>query len=91
MKGHMYGQFLITRDFCQNIEYKHNQHTVKSLLVAAATIKIRSFLLRPLFKGGYNLRAATNKKFVRNLTKSAINERFLLIFTVISKSKSEQL
>ena len=48
--------------------------TVKSLFVAAATIKIGKFLaqyllskiyvlLRLLFKGGYYLRAATNKDF----------------------------
>ena len=48
--------------------------TVKSLFVAAATIKIGNFLaqnllskiwvlLRLLFKGGYYLRAATNKDF----------------------------
>ena len=48
--------------------------TVKSLFVAAATIEIDEFLaqnllsknyvlLRLLFKGGYYLRAATNKDF----------------------------
>ena len=48
--------------------------TVKSLFVAAATIGFdeifrqnllskNCFLLRPLFKGGYYLRAATNKDF----------------------------
>ena len=48
------------------------QYTVKSLFVAAATIEIDEFLaqnllsknyvlLRLLFKGGYYLRAATNK------------------------------
>ena len=51
-----------------------NEYTVKSLFVAAATIEIGkflaqnllskiSFLLRLLFKGGYYLRAATNKDF----------------------------
>ena len=49
-------------------------NTVKSLFVAAATIEIDDFLaqnllsknyvlLRLLFKGGYYLRAATNKDF----------------------------
>ena len=32
---------------------KVRQNTVKSLLVAAATILCGGFLLRPLFKGGY--------------------------------------
>ena len=36
--------------------------TVKSLLVAAATINFRGFLLRPQFKGGDYLRAATIRK-----------------------------
>ena len=54
-----------------------NQYTVKSLFVAAATIGFdlifrqnllskNCFLLRPLFKGGYYLRAATNKDFTVN-------------------------
>ena len=49
-------------------------NTVKSLFVAAATIDFDEILvqillskncvlLRPLFKGGYYLRAATNKDF----------------------------
>ena len=49
-------------------------YTVKSLFVAAATISFdeifrqnvlsrNCFLLRPLFKGGYYSRAATNKDF----------------------------
>ena len=44
-------------------------YTVKSLLVAAATINFRGFLLRPQIKGGHYLRAATNTKFPKNYVK----------------------
>ena len=39
------------------------QTTVKTLLVATATIDFDDLLLRPLFEGGYYLRAATNNDF----------------------------
>ena len=38
-------------------------HTVKSPIVAAATINSRVFLLRPQFKGGLYLGAATIDRF----------------------------
>ena len=33
--------------------FSEQLHTVKSLLVAAATINFKAFLVRPLFEGGY--------------------------------------
>ena len=64
---------------CKNI------HTVKSLLVAAATIEFRAFLLRPQIKGGYYLRAATIRYILKNgkkMAKKALNEPFYPIFSV---------
>ena len=56
-------------EFLSNSKSCDNKYTVKSLLVAAATINFRGFLLRPQIKGGYYLRAATNTKIPKNYVK----------------------
>ena len=56
-------------EFLSNSKSCDNKYTVKSLLVAAATIDFRGLLLRPQIKGGHYLRAATNTKFPKNYVK----------------------
>ena len=56
-------EYLIFVDFISifqaHTQAKGKECTVKSLLVAAATILFGTFTLRPLFEGGFYLRAAT--------------------------------
>ena len=53
-------------------------HTVKSLLVAAATIFFRGSYVRLLIKGGLYLRAATISNFPKNYVKLEPKTYFLL-------------
>ena len=60
-------------EFLSNSKSCDNKYTVKSLLVAAATIEFRGFQLRPLIKSGHYLRAATIKNILKNGNKMAKN------------------
>ena len=67
------GKIQVSAAFTQCFQLYLFHNTVKSEFVAAATNHFDDLYLRPLFKGGYYLRAATNSTFQKLASENSRN------------------